>query len=264
MDKITTIVRKEWTEVFKNKLVLFTVVLLPLLLLVLPLGTLAFMERAAVTMPESFNDQEIQQFAGSMCIGLTTADCTILYTLQLFVLMLMILPVAIPVTIAAYSIVGEKTSRTLEPLLATPITTAELLIAKSFAAVVPAVAATWVAYLVFVAGVRILGSSMVFERFTQPYWLLAIFVLAPLLSLLSVAAAVMISSRTSDPRVAEQISAVVMLPVILLVLGQSVGLILIDQRVIVLMIVVIGLLDIVLLSVAVRLFRRETILTRWK
>jgi hypothetical protein len=55
-----------------------------------------------------------------------------------------------------------------------------------------------------------------------------------------------------------------MLPVILLVLGQSVGLILIDQRVIVLMIVVIGLLDIVLLSVAVRLFRRETILTRWK
>lgn len=264
MDKITTIVRKEWTEVFKNKLVLFTVVLLPMMLIVLPLVTLYFMERAAVTMPESFNDQEIVQFAGKMCVGLSTTDCTILYTLQLFVLMLMILPVAIPVTIAAYSIVGEKTSRTLEPLLATPITTAELLVAKSVAAVVPAVAATWVAYLVFVVGVRILGSTMIFERFTQPYWLLAIFVLAPLLSLLSVAAAVMISSRTSDPRVAEQISAVVMLPVILLVLGQSIGLILIDQRVILLMIVAIGLLDAVLLSVAVRLFRRETILTRWK
>ena len=51
--------------------------------------------------------------------------------LSLFMFMFMIIPVAIPVTIAAYSIVGEKTTHSLEPLLATPITTSELLVGQS-------------------------------------------------------------------------------------------------------------------------------------
>jgi hypothetical protein len=37
MDKIITIVRKEWAEVFKNKMVLFSVIFLPLLFAALPL-----------------------------------------------------------------------------------------------------------------------------------------------------------------------------------------------------------------------------------
>ena len=41
MDKIKTIIAKEWAEVFKNRMVLFTVAFLPLILTALPLGTLA-------------------------------------------------------------------------------------------------------------------------------------------------------------------------------------------------------------------------------
>ena len=39
--RIRTIIDKEWAEVFKNKLVLMTVVALPLLFMVLPIFTLA-------------------------------------------------------------------------------------------------------------------------------------------------------------------------------------------------------------------------------
>ena len=178
--------------------------------------------------------------------------------------MFMILPVAIPVTIAAYSIVGEKTTRSLEPLLATPITTVELLTAKIVAAIVPAILATWLAFAIFLVGARLLAPPAVFSAFFAIHWLLAVLVVAPLLTLLAACVAVIVSSRVSDPRVAEQLSSVVILPLILLVVGQAVGLILIDRQIMVLLAVVVLVLDVGLVYLAVRLFQRETILTRWK
>lgn len=263
MDKVMTIIAKEWAEVFKNKLVLFSVLFLPLILAVLPLGML-FAFSNIEGMEAEMADPEIMALAGQMCVGLNTMDCTLVYTLNLFVLMFMILPVAIPVTIAAYSIVGEKTTRSLEPLLATPITTVELLGAKIVAAVVPAILATWLAFGLFMIGARLLTSPAVFSEFFSAHWLLAIFVVSPLLAVLATCVAVIVSSRASDPRVAEQLSAVVILPLILLVVGQSVGLILIDRRLMLLLGLIVFILDAALLYLAVRLFRRETILTRWK
>ena len=266
MDKIVTIVGKEWSEVFKNKLVLFSVLFLPLILAIMPLGMLFAFNQAAGTpsLEAEFNDPEIMQFAGEMCVGLSAMDCTTVYTLNLFVLMFMILPVAIPVTIAAYSIVGEKTTRSLEPLLATPITTVELLTAKTIAAIVPAILATWMAFGVFLVGVRVLTTATIFSEFFSAKWLLAILIIAPLLTLLATSAAVIVSSRASDPRVAEQMASVVILPLVLLVIGQAVGLILINEQVMLLLGLAVLVLDVLLIYLAVRLFQRETILTRWK
>ncbi len=38
MNKIKTIIRKEWAEVFKNRMVIFTVAFLPLLMTAIPLA----------------------------------------------------------------------------------------------------------------------------------------------------------------------------------------------------------------------------------
>lgn len=263
MDKVLTIIRKEWEEVFKNRMVLFSVLFLPLILALIPLGMLIAFDQIE-GMEAEMADPEIMQLAGQMCTGLNPLDCTMVYTLNLFVLMFMILPVAIPVTIAAYSIVGEKTTRSLEPLLATPITTAELLGAKIIAAVVPAIAATWLAFGIFLVGVRFLATPAVFAEFFDAHWLLAILVVAPLLTILSTCIAVIVSSRVTDPRVAEQLSALVILPLVLLIIGQSMGLILIDRQVMIIMGLVVLVGDVILLYLAIRLFQRETILTRWK
>lgn len=263
MDKIKTIVGKEWAEVFKNRLVLFTVIFLPLIMVALPLITTAttnsFSDEIA-TDTQSMPDD----FFGDTCIGLSELDCTNVYMLNIYTMMLMILPVAIPVTIAAYSIVGEKTSRSLEPLLATPITTTELLVGKAIAAGIPAILATWIGYIIFLIGTRLMVNDAVFARVIAPEWLIAILLVSPLLTLLSVCVAIMISSRVTDPRVAEQLSAVVILPLIMLVVGQSIGFILIDQRVILLIGLVVLLLDAFLLYLSVKIFQREAILTRWK
>ena len=260
MDKVKTIIGKEWAEVFKNRLVLFTVAFLPIILVALPLLTVSFtgdIDAAAM-------DETPDAFLGEMCTGLSEADCASVFMLNLYTLMLMILPVAIPVSIAAYSVVGEKTTRSLEPLLATPITTLELLVGKALAAIIPAIVATWLAFIIYLIGVRLIVNDVVFSTMTQPMWLLAILLVGPLLALLAVSFGLMVSSRVTDPRVAEQVSAVVIVPLILFIVGQSVGLILIDQRTIIIMAVVVAMVDVVLFYFTVKLFRRETILTRWK
>lgn len=263
MEKVKTIIGKEWAEVFKNRLVLFTVAFLPLVLTALPLATLVATASAGPDVSSSTTPPDLS-FFGDLCVGLSEMDCTQVYMVSLFALMFMILPVMIPVTIAAYSIVGEKATRSLEPLLATPITTVELLLGKALAAIIPAIAASWLSFAIYLVGVRIVANEVVFGRLLQPLWFIAIFVVGPLLTILSVSVAIMVSSRVTDPRVAEQLSGIVILPIIFLLIGQSVGWILIDQQVVIIMGVIVVLLDILLLYLTVRLFQRETILTRWK
>ena len=261
MEKSWTIIAKEWSEVFKNRLVLFTVIFMPLLFVALPLITLAVMGGTGI---DSLNTGDEFGLNEARCVGLGEAECVQVYMLDIYTLLFMILPISIPVTIAAYSIVGEKANHSLEPLLATPITTGELLTGKALAAAVPAVVATWLSFVLYLIGVRIMTSADVFERVLDPLWLTAVFIVGPLLTILSVCLAIIISSRVTDPRVAEQLSAVVVLPIILILVGQSMGLIILERQIVILGAFIVAIADIVLLFIAVKAFQRETILTKWK
>lgn len=262
MEKIRTIISKEWSEVFKNRLVFFSVAFLPLLFVALPVLTM--LATGGMDGGEAADLGEAFPGAETLCEGRTAAECGEIYLLNLYSFMFMILPVAIPVTIAAYSIVGEKTTRSLEPLLATPITTVELLVGKALAAIIPAVAATWISFGLFVIIMYFLVSPGAFTFLLDPLWILAIFVVGPLLTLLAVTIAIMISSRVSDPRVAEQVSMLILLPIIVGLIGQSAGVILIDREFVLVVALVVLILDIVLVYLGIQAFQRETILTRWK
>lgn len=262
MNKIKTILKKEWAEVFKNRMVLFTVIFMPLILTAIPLGILYAVG----------NDSGMQEAGGvpaemsAYCPpGLSGGECFQVYMVSQFMIMFMIIPMAIPATISAYSIVGEKTTRSLEPLLATPITTAELLVGKSLAALLPAVLATIAAFLIFLIGAFILvPSRQLFNALLDPRWLLAVLLLGPLMALLAVFVSIIVSSRVNDPRVAEQVSMVVILPVLALFFGQLSGLFIINRQLILVVIAIIAVIDLLLVYLAVRMFQRETILTRWK
>jgi ABC-2 type transport system permease protein len=263
MEKIKTIIGKEWAEVFKNKMVLFTVAFLPLIMTAIPLAILFAMggEDAAQAISSEMPGQ-INEFCPA---GLSEAECFQVFMVSQFMIMFMILPLAIPATIAAYSIVGEKTTHSLEPLLATPISTAELLIGKSLAATIPAILATFAAFAIFAIGAWILiPNKELFYALLDLRWLIAIFVVGPLMALMAVSVSVMISSRVNDPRVAEQISMVVILPVLGIFFGQIAGLFVINATLVTAAALVLAVLDAFLIYLAVRLFQREVILTRWK
>ena len=262
MNRIYQIVRKDWAEVFKNRFVLGTVAFLPLLAAVLPLGILYFVGSSSDIADDL---EDIPQSFMVVCDNLTGLECMQYFLISQFILLFMIIPLAIPITIASYSIIGEKTTRTLEPLLATPITTAELLGGKSAAAVIPGVLATWIAYVILVIGAALMGVGPgVMDSLLDPFWLIAVFIVGPLLAMTGVSVAVMVSSRATDPRAAEQVSMLVFLPLLLVFFAQMAGLILIDARLVLLIALVLIVVDVVLMAAAIRLFQRENILTRWK
>jgi len=187
------------------------------------------------------------------------------YLINMYLLLFMMLPVIIPVTIAAYSVVGEKTTHSLEPLLATPISTFELLAGKSLAAAIPAIMAGWVSFGIFLLGLPLMGVSQpVFRYIIGPTWLLAILVAGPLMAIAAVNFALFVSSRVNDPRVAEQISVLLIIPILAALVAQLAGVIVIDIFVMLSFIAGAVLVDIGMIYLGVSIFQRETILTRWK
>ena len=267
MDKIRTIISKEWAEVFKNRMVIFTVAFLPLIMTAIPLGIIYGTRDIAKTSSGKNTTGGLPtEMTQSMCpSGLSGQDCFQVFMVSEFMMLFMIVPVAIPVTIAAYSIVGEKTTHSLEPLLATPITTVELLIGKCLAAVIPAIVATYAAFGIFALGSWIIvENKALLMALLDARWLIAIFLVGPLLAIMSVSFAVMISSRVNDPRVAEQVSMVVIVPVLGGFFGQIAGLFVLNKQIITIVAFVMILMDAILLFLATRVFQREQILTRWK
>lgn len=259
MDRIRTIIDKEWAEVFKNRMVLFTVTLLPILFTALPLIILS------ATKGTGGQTTDPSAAFGSICAGIPSQDCMQIYLVNEFLLLFMIMPVMIPITIAAYSIVGEKTTRSLEPLLATPISTIELLSGKMLAAVIPGIVATWGCFIIFLLLLPVTGvSQLVRSYITGPTWLLAILVIGPLMSILAASFAVIISSRVNDPRVAEQFSAILLLPILIVLFGQIAGFIIFNVQLVLIGIVGFVLIDFGVVYLGSKLFQRENILTRWR
>ncbi len=260
--RIWTIIDKEWAEVFKNRVVVLTVVLLPLIFTALPIVLLYSTRSAAVSSGDS---ADLPAAFLATCGGLTAGECLQVYLVNQFLLLYMIMPLAIPIAIAAYSVVGEKTTRSLEPLLATPITTEELLIAKALAAAVPAVAATWIGFAVFTLAAPLAGATpAVAAGIFSATWLVAIGLVGPLVSIAAVNFALMVSSRVSDPRVAEQVSMVLIVPFMMVFLAQIAGFLVVNLTTVLITAAVLALADLGLIYLGARLFQREAILTQWK
>jgi ABC-2 type transport system permease protein len=266
MIKIRTIIQKEWAEVFQNRLVIFTVVFLPLMMTAIPLAILYGMrDTATASAGNSISSQLPQEMASFCTSGMSGGDCLRVFLASQFMVLFMIVPVAIPGAIAAYSIVGEKTTRSLEPLLATPITTLELLVGKCLAAVIPAVIATYAAYGIFAVGAWIiLANPTMLAALFDARWLIAIFVVGPLLALMAVTFSLMVSSRVNDPRVAEQISMVIIVPVLGGFFGQVAGIFTLNKEIISVAAAILVAFDALMFYLATRVFQRESILTRWK
>lgn len=263
MDKVWTIIRKDLTQVYRRRSMLLMLLLLPIIFSAFPLGILVAMrtELSAEVIETDLPDE----FSAFCPEELSTSDCMQVYMVSQFMMMFMILPLSIPTALASYSIVGEKTTRSLEPLLATPITTLQLLLAKTLGSLLPAVLATYLSFSIYAAGVLLLvRAPLLVSALLDARWLLAVFLLGPLLALLSISVSVIVSSRVNDPRVAEQISTIVVLPVVGVFIAQLAGLFQINRNFILAAVGVVLLLDAVLIYFAVRLFQRESILTRWK
>ena len=183
---------------------------------------------------------------------------------QQFLILLVLTPVAGAMSVAAYAVVGEKQARTLEPLLATPITTFELLAAKVLGALVPGILLALVCFTLYVGGAIIFARPGVYLTLFFPRALLTMFLLGPLASLAALQMAVCVSSRVNDARSAQQIGALIILPITLLLIGEFTSSLQLTSRLLLTISAALALLNVALMLIGIRLFDRESILTRWK
>ena len=263
MNAILTIIRKEWADVRRNKLVLSVVLFIPLLMTLIPLVMLGVMGRFGVS--ENDLQEMAPMLANPLFQGMNAVETVQAMMASQFLVLFLMMPLMVPVTIASYSIVGEKITRSLEPLLATPVSTAKLLLGKGLAAALPGIFGAWASYAIFLIGARFLSvSDAVFNIFINPMWLVAMLILAPLLTVLAVNVGIIVSSRTSDPRAAEQLGSLVIVPLMILFIGPMAGFIQLNALTFGISALIVFLADIALVYLGVKLFQRETILTRWK
>jgi ABC-2 type transport system permease protein len=185
-------------------------------------------------------------------------------TLNAFLFFFIMYTGALPANLAAYSMVGEKIERSLEPLLATPASDGEILLGKGIAALVPPLVAMWAGMAVLMTYCDVLTRSTLGSLYF-PNWTAAVTVLgvAPLVAILGVGFSVFCSARVNEVRTAQQLSALVAIPPVGVYVAILNGAFTLDLASLAIMCGVLAVIDITL-ALAVRgMFRREEILTRW-
>jgi ABC-type Na+ efflux pump permease subunit len=189
--RIRAVIRKEFTEYRRNKTIVITMALIPGTFLGLALFTL-------VALPPDATHTAVRGAAGT--------------ALSFF----FVIPAILPAAVAAYSVVGEREQGTLESLLVTPVTDAELLRGKAIAAAAPTVVLSWLLLGVFVVLARAFAHGPAADELLRPEHILAAVLFAPLVAVFAIAVSMAISARTSDVRVAQQLAGLAIIPMFLM------------------------------------------------
>ena len=177
-----------------------------------------------------------------------------------------VLSTVLPSTIAAYSIVGEKVEKTLEPLLATPTTDGEILLGKSIAAFIPPILSVWIGASIFMTVTDYFLSNGGLGYYYFPNWNAGVMLLllAPLSAILSVEVAVIASSRVSDVRGANQIAGLMFIPFVTVFFAGAEGLFSFSITNLLIFSFIVMMADVVIFFLSKSTFKREEILTKWK
>jgi ABC-type Na+ efflux pump permease subunit len=191
--RVKAILVKELNDYRRNRFVMvFTMTLLPLIFIAAPTAQL-------LAAPAAEASSKLDSRVG------------------LSLLYLLLIPAIVPSMVSAYSVIGEREQGTLEPILITPIRREEFLIGKALAVLIPTLVVAYTIFGIFLA---------VAALFAHPAMRTAIFsgshipvqvLFTPLLAGWSIWVGIAISARSSDVRVAQQLSVFANLPPVAIV-----------------------------------------------
>jgi len=256
---IWAVVTKEARDLLANRLLLAAVVFPALVFASIPTAIVAFIEINELD-PNQMGqiEQYLTQFP-----DLDPKRAAQGFIVLNFMAYFLLIPAMVPMAIATQSVIGEKTARSLEPQLATPMEVSELLIGKAVASATPAILATWAVYLLYGFVNGAITEPVMTQLIFNDVWRVAMLSLVPLICLLSVLLGILVSSRVNDARTAQQIGGFIVIPVIGVAVagffsGQATFSL---QQVIVGNLVVAGLIGVALVA-GNWIFDREAILTR--
>jgi ABC-2 type transport system permease protein len=198
-NRVRAVVRKELRDYRRKRAIVVTMAVLPILFLIEPVVVI-------FVAPPTLSGGSLGK------------------NLVLPILYLLLIPTVMPSTLAAYTVAGEREQGTLEPLLTTPIRQEEFIVGKAAAVLIPTMVASYVVFGLFLAAVALFAHPVVATAFFhQGPVLLALFLLAPLLSTWAIVVGMAISVRASEVRVAQQLATLASFPPVVVILLLGVG-----------------------------------------
>lgn len=261
--RVAALWRKEWLEMRGT--------LAPWLpgLLMVPVIALPFV--FAVVIPR-LAGEPLEQSDFATHLGAATAVWPALATLppsaavqaflfQQFLTLVLLVPVSGAMSLAAHGLTGERQARTLEPLLVTPMTPVELLLAKVLAALVPALGLGLVSAGLYLGMVTAVAEPGVARTLLSARTALLMLVGGPLLTAVALQLVVLASTRAKDPRSAQQVGVLVVLPLVGVLVAQAAGAFWLTAASILLGSGLLALLWLALLGLSVAVFEPERMLS---
>ena len=258
--RVRAVYDKEMADLRHHKFIVYSMISLPIILLLCTVGTIA----AASFSPDSKIDPSLTKYLPPELAAIPQAMAILVLVNDQLLFYYLIIPAMLPIVIAVNSVIGEKEIKSLEPLLATPISTTELLLGKSLAATIIPVVSTWACYLLTVVAGFFLAPQPVFRFLARPAWILGMGVMSPLLAFIAVLIGVLISSRVNDTRLAQQLGGMLVLPIVGGATVALLGKLFLNVIHVAMSTVMLLFMSLVVFVIAIELFERETILTRWK
>jgi uncharacterized membrane protein SpoIIM required for sporulation len=166
-------------------------------------------------------------------------------------------PISFSLVIALETFVGEKERKSLEPLLATPLTNTQLYLGKSLAAVIPPVGASFMGIIIYFI------SLVLSIQYRPPFVLgLQVLLLTTAEALVMVSGAVIISSQTTSVRAANLLASFIILPMAFVVQGEALIMFWARYDVLWYVLAALVVLDVMLVRMGIRVFNREELLAR--
>ncbi len=269
MHKAWLVFKKDWLEIKRNWQVLLPIIIVPLIFsVVFPV----FITAVSSAPSEETDLQDFQTLIPNLpaniqqLISTMTPNQALLYIMivYFFAPFFLIIPIMASSVLGSDSFAGERERKTIEALLATPISDSELLLGKILVSFIPAMIITWISFAVYTILVDVITFNMFNGMLILPNldFLIMTFGVSPALALCSVGLTVIISAKVKGFKEAQQISVVLLLPVIGLVFAQISGLMVLGPLVLMLLIGILVLVDLGVFYVGLKLFRREEILSR--
>ncbi len=227
---VAAVARNDLLAVGRSRAVVIPMIIVPLIMLVVLPAGIALMLGVESFQAEMGRDlarmlEGLPGHVGEQLVGLDMPQKFAVLMLGYgFAPMFLILPLMVSSIVAADSFAGEKERGTLEALLYTPTTDRELFVGKCATAWLAAVTVTVLGLVAYCVAGNIAAWPVMGRVFLpNATWIILAFWVAPAAAGVGLGVTVLLSAKANTLQDAMQLSGMLVIPVVLLVIGQLSG-----------------------------------------
>ncbi|WP_390622721.1 ABC transporter permease subunit [Clostridium argentinense] len=257
------LIYKDVKDITSSKQVLIPMIIVPLIFVIIfPTIVLLFLHFSPDSVKTLKDFDSLISKLPQTYKTLTTEQMVLtILTNYLFPSFFLLIPIMCSTLLGASSFVGEKEHKTMETLLYTPISMEELFKAKLLGVFIPTYVITLMCSIIFGIIINI-GGLLYFHKLIFPNikWILLILYLTPAVAILGLTFTILISAKSKTFQEAQQLAGLIVLPIILLVIGQITGILLLTNMVLIIIGTIILIIDYILLQKIAKNFTAENLI----